>query len=209
VNPIGELSPAVCTIRGRNTPPEATASKPDDVPQLRAMTVPLPPAPPWRRLTAAFYDGLLLLALWMVTLLASQFVHGVFGLARNDRANSLCLFLAGLAFFGWSWTHGGQTLGMRSWRLLLRREDGAVVRWPVATVRYALMLATWLIALAVLVLPLLPPAVTAGLPYRAEVTTACAAYTTLAALLLLLDRRRRAFYDRLSGTEVVMLRRED
>jgi hypothetical protein len=73
----------------------------------------------------------------------------------------------------------------------------------------ALSCAGRLIALAVLVLPLLPPAVAAGLPYRAEVTTACAAYTTLAALVLLLDRRRRAFYDRLSGTEVVMLRRED
>ena len=166
------------------------------------------PAPPWRRLAAACYDSLLLLALWMVTLLASLFVHDLLGLARNDQVNSLCLFLAGLVFFGWSWTHGGQTLGMRSWRLQLLREDGLPVRWPVAAVRYTLMLASWLVAMGVLVLPLLPAAVAASVPYRAEVTEGCAAYTLIATLLLLLDGKRRAFYDRLTSTEIVLLLRE-
>ena len=172
------------------------------------MTVPALPASPWRRLAAACYDGLLLLALWMVTLLASLFVHQLFGLQRNDQVNSLCLFLTGLIFFGWSWTHGGQTLGMRSWRLQLLRADGLPVRWPVALVRYTLMLASWLIALAVLVLPLLPAAVAASVPYRAEVAEGCAAYTVVAVLLLLLDGQRRAYYDRLTSTEVVLLPRE-
>jgi uncharacterized RDD family membrane protein YckC len=172
------------------------------------MTVPALPASPWRRLAAACYDGLLLLALWMVTLLASLFVHQLFGLQRDDQVNSLCLFLTGLIFFGWSWTHGGQTLGMRSWRLQLLREDGLPVRWPVALVRYTLMLTSWLIALAVLVLPLLPAAVAASVPYRAEVAEGCAAYTVVAVLLLLLDGKRRAYYDRLTSTEVVLLPRE-
>jgi len=173
------------------------------------MTVPAFPASPWRRLAAACYDGLLLLALWLVTLLASLFVDNLLELARNDRANSLCLLLAGLMFFGWSWTHGGQTLGMRSWRLRLQRADGAPVRWPVAALRYALMLASWLIALAVLVLPLLPDAVAAAVPHRAEASGACAAYTVLAMLFLLRDGRRRAVYDLLSGTEMVLLPREN
>lgn len=172
------------------------------------MTAPAFPASPWRRLAAACYDGLLLLALWMVTLLASLFVHNLFGLARNDHANSLCLFLTGLVFFGWSWTHGGQTLGMRSWRLRILREDGLPLRWPVAAVRYTLMLASWLIALAVLVLPLLPAAVAASVPYRVEAIGICAAYSAAAMAFLLLDGRRRAFYDRLTSTEIVLLPRE-
>jgi len=45
-------------------------------------------------------------------------------------------------------------------------------------------------------------------PYRAEVTEGCAAYTLIAALLLLLDGKRRAFYDRLTSTEIVLLPRE-
>lgn len=171
------------------------------------MTAPALPAPPWRRLAAACYDGLLLVALWMVVLLASLFAHNLLGLARNDHANSLLLFLTGLAFFGWSWTHGGQTLGMRSWRLQLVRADGAMVRWPVAAVRYTLMLASWLIALAVLMLPALPATVTATMPYRVEATGACAAYTFIAVAHLLLDGRRRAFYDRLTSTEMVLLPR--
>ena len=172
------------------------------------MTAPVLPASPWRRLVAACYDGLLLLAIWMVTLLASLFVHSLFGLERNDHFNSLCLFLAGLVFFGWSWTHGGQTLGMRSWRLQLRRVDGAAVRWPVAALRYALMLASWLIALAVLALPLLPAAVAAAVPHRVEAIGACAVYSGIALALLLLDGRHRALYDRVTSTEVVLLPRE-
>lgn len=171
------------------------------------MTAPALPASPWRRLAAACYDGLLLVALWMVVLLASLFVHSLLGVARNDHANSLLLFLTGLSFFGWSWTHGGQTLGMRSWRLQLVRADGAAVRWPVAAVRYTLMLASWLIALAVPILPALPVAVTATMPYRVEATGACAAYTFIAVAFLLLDGRRRAFYDRLTSTEIVVLPR--
>ena len=163
------------------------------------------PAPLWRRLAAACYDALLLLAVWLVALLASLFVRQSLGLARSDHANALLLFLSGLVFFGWSWTHGGQTLGMRAWRLCLRREDSGAVRWPVAAVRYTLMLLSWLIVLALLVLPLLPPAVAAKVPHQTAVLEACAGLALALALLPLLDRRRRALYDRLTSTEVVLL----
>jgi len=166
------------------------------------------PAPPWRRLAAACYDALLLLALWMVALLASLFVHQLFGLARNDHANALLLFLAGLGFFGWSWTHGGQTLGMRAWRLRLYRDNGGAVRWPVAAGRYALMLLSWLAALTVLLLPLLPAAVAARVPHAAQLLETCGAFTLLTILLPFLDPRRRVLHDRLTSTEVLLLPRE-
>jgi uncharacterized RDD family membrane protein YckC len=182
----------------------------DATPFPGAMTTASPlPASPWRRLAAACYDGLLLLAIWTVTLLTSLFVHKLLGAARNDHANSLALFLGGMAFFGWSWTHGGQTLGMRSWHLQLRREDAAAVRWPVAALRYALMLASWLMALTLLVLPLLPAAVSAAVPHRFEVLAGCAALTALSMLAPLLDGRRRTWYDRLTSTEVVRLPKEN
>jgi uncharacterized RDD family membrane protein YckC len=165
------------------------------------------PAPLWRRLAAACYDALLLLAIWMVALLAALFAQQLFGLARNDHADALLLFLAGLGFFGWSWTHGGQTLGMRAWRLQLRRDDGAAVRWPVAAARYALMLMIWLAGLILLVLPQLPEAWGAKMPHRPQVLEACAAVTLLALLLPLLDSRRRGLHDRLTSTEVLLLPR--
>jgi uncharacterized RDD family membrane protein YckC len=162
------------------------------------------PAPPWRRLAAACYDGLLLFAVWMVTLLFSLMVRELFGLARNDHVNALCLFLAGLAFFGWSWTHGGQTLGMRSWRLRLRREDGSALRWPVAALRYTAMLLGWSLALTPLLLLMLPAKI--EVPHRAGVLAGTALLTALSLLSILLDPQRRAFYDRLASTEVVLLR---
>jgi uncharacterized RDD family membrane protein YckC len=132
------------------------------------------PAPLWRRLAAALYDGLLLLALWMVLALFDALVRDALTLPYDARALRAFLFLAGLVFFGWFWTHGGQTLGMRAWRLQLRRSDGSAVHWPAAALRYA---AAWL-AWAPLGL---------GLAW-------CA-----------VDPQRRAWHDRLSGTEVVVL----
>ena len=95
------------------------------------------PAPLWRRLAAAFYDAFLLLALWMVALWLDIVVRDALGLDRNWAVLRAGLFLVGLGFFGWFWTHGGQTLGMRAWRLQLRRADGRPVNWITSAVRYA------------------------------------------------------------------------
>ncbi|HUR42340.1 MAG TPA: RDD family protein [Verrucomicrobiae bacterium] len=102
------------------------------------------PAPLWRRLAAAFYDGLLLLALWLVVAMADQAVRILAGLPPSVRALQAALMLAGLFLFGWSWTHGGQTLGMRAWRLKVRRVDGGALRWPTAIARYGFAWLAWL-----------------------------------------------------------------
>jgi len=49
------------------------------------------------------------------------------------------MYLLGLAclFFCWFWTHGGQTLGMRAWRVKLICADGAPVSWRKALLRFA------------------------------------------------------------------------
>lgn len=164
------------------------------------------PAPLWRRLAAACYDGLLLFAVWMVTLLVGLMARQLLGVERNDHVNALCLFLAGLAFFGWSWTHGGQTLGMRSWRLRVQRQDGSPLRWPVAALRYAAMLLGWGLALTAPLLATLPAKIRP--PHCEEVMLAAVLLTALSLLLVAFDSRRRAFYDRLTSTEVVVLPRQ-
>ena len=47
------------------------------------------------------------------------------------------LFLVLLWYFTWFWTHGGQTLGMRAWRLKLVGRHGEPVRWSQTVVRFA------------------------------------------------------------------------
>lgn len=48
-------------------------------------------------------------------------------------------YLLGIAFlfFGWFWTHGGQTLGMRAWKIRLCSKDGGPVGWKQAGLRFS------------------------------------------------------------------------
>ncbi len=46
-------------------------------------------------------------------------------------------------FYGWFWTHGGQTLGMRVWHLYLTKPDGKFIDWPLAAKRYTAAVLSW------------------------------------------------------------------
>jgi len=99
----------------------------------------LPPAPLRLRALAFAYDLLPLLGLW--------FLAGVIGLALTGGAldphrfahrilvQALAAILCG-GYFVVSWTRGGQTLGMRAWRLRVVRDDGALLGWPRALLRF-------------------------------------------------------------------------
>ena len=104
---------------------------------------PIPSAPSFvRRLGAMLYDGLLLMALWFV---ATALLLAVSGghLADPDRplwllyALRVSLLLVTLIFFVGFWTHGGQTLGMRAWRLKLISTSGDLVNRKQALWRFA------------------------------------------------------------------------
>ena len=101
------------------------------------------PAPLWRRLAAALYDVLLLLGIWMAADLVLVMVSGLAGFALTPALVRALLFFVSFGFFGWFWTHGGQTLGMRAWRLRLRRDDGQPMRWPTAMLRFAAAIPSW------------------------------------------------------------------
>src|SRR3546814_21189759 len=116
----------------------------------------VPPSPLLRRLIAAIYDSLLLLGLWMVTVLIDAVVRALVGSARDWEMLRICLFVVGLGFFGWFWTHGGQTLGMRVWRVRVRRDNGDSLNWVSAAVPYGGMLLVWGTVLTPLILRLPP-----------------------------------------------------
>ena len=163
---------------------------------MTAAALPLP-APLWRRLVSLGYDGLLYVALLMAGLvLALPFVaFFVADDARTPLHNYAVLqgygFLIGLAYFGRSWTRGGQTLGMRVWRLQVRRLDGAPLRWPVATVRFAAAL--------------LP--VVAGLWLGQHFGAGAYGAMLLGYVPCLISSRGQALCDLVAGTEVMLLPR--
>lgn len=79
------------------------------------------------------YDGLLVLAIWLLTLLLMVVANGgeaVFGAAVQS-----LLFLELVAFFAYFWCIGGQTAGMRAWRLRLVSDDGGPISLNQAVLR--------------------------------------------------------------------------
>jgi uncharacterized RDD family membrane protein YckC len=88
-----------------------------------------------RRMAAAVYDWLLVIALMMIV---STPVIALLGDAIQP-ANATyraAMLLVALGFFGGFWSHGGQTLGMKAWRLRLRRRDGSPVTLGRAGLRF-------------------------------------------------------------------------
>ena len=160
------------------------------------------PAPLLRRLAAAIYDGLLLIALWMVALLIDIVLRDLLNLEREWHALRAYVFLVGFVFFGWFWTHGGQTLGMRAWHLRLLRSDGSDPHWISALARYATMLLVWGVCLtpALMQLPrfkVWPPAFTLSLGALALILVMLVAFW--------LDTRRRLPQDWISGTDMLQI----
>jgi uncharacterized RDD family membrane protein YckC len=100
-------------------------------------------APLWRRLAAVAYDALLLLALFVGVLFAEVLVRDALGLPPSYALLRALLLLVIIGFYGWFWTHGGQTLGMRAWRLQLRRTDGRPLRWPDVLARVGVGCLSW------------------------------------------------------------------
>ncbi|MFP5506653.1 MAG: RDD family protein [Gammaproteobacteria bacterium] len=97
----------------------------------------LPTAPLWRRLAAMLYDGLLVLALLMLAIAAAFLIKGGAIDAHHLLFRLYLLMVIALFFCGF-WVAGGQTLGMRSWRLRVQREDGRLIGWWQALGRFLL-----------------------------------------------------------------------
>lgn len=100
------------------------------------------------RLFALVYDGLLLVALWMITSAilvpfgtpekAAQ-AHQLTVASPTFRQFVLfpALVLVTWLFYGYFWTRIGQTLGMQTWRLQVLRADGDHLLWRDAVTRCA------------------------------------------------------------------------
>ena len=96
------------------------------------------PAGLLRRLGAIVYDGLLLLGtLLIATALVLPFTGGAAAPSDNLLFPAYLLSVCFL-FYGWFWTHGGQTLGMRAWKIRLQQPNGEPVTWRQALLRFVL-----------------------------------------------------------------------
>jgi uncharacterized RDD family membrane protein YckC len=94
---------------------------------------------PWR-LLAAVYDALPVLALWMLASAIALVLHGNRPFAPWSAGQlalwTLCWLITGL-YAVLSWRRGGQTLGMRPWRLRVVADEGGPASLRALWLRYA------------------------------------------------------------------------
>jgi uncharacterized RDD family membrane protein YckC len=107
--------------------------------------IPVYPASPWKRLIAWVYDwlpaaGVLVLAFVIGSIAANLIFIDLPAdqVAKNIRNHPLWiayLVFGTWCYYGYCWHRGGQTIGYRTWRLKLIKEDGSMLTWLECVVR--------------------------------------------------------------------------
>ena len=147
-----------------------------------------------RRLASMLYEAMLVFAvLFVAVLMFSVVLEQRHALYLRDALQDWLFLVLGI-YFIWFWTHGGQTLAMKTWRLRVVSADGKRVGIWRAAVRYLL---AWLWFLPGLALAWLLGAKTSMLiviPF---------ANIALWALAVFLDPQRQFLHDRLAGTRLI------
>ncbi|KXS53791.1 MAG: hypothetical protein AWU57_1821 [Marinobacter sp. T13-3] len=120
----------------------------------------LPPATALKRGLAIIYDGLISIAVLMVTTWVYTMIAGwatgwdryeqmaEAGQISGDPGLTFVLYLVLFLFFAYFWTRIGQTLGMQVWRVRIENLDGTSVSWTQSLIRY--VTASFVVFLAIL-----------------------------------------------------------
>ncbi|QBC32215.1 RDD family protein [Pandoraea sp. XY-2] len=147
-----------------------------------------------RRLLSMLYESLLLFGvLFLAGYLFSALTQQRSGLMHRH-AMQAWLFLVLGAYFVWFWTHGGQTLAMKTWKIRLVDAHGQPVHTARAVARYAL---AWLWVLPAMALD-------SGLGITGWGSVALlTGWVVLWALAMRVMPDHQFIHDRLAGTRLV------
>ena len=111
------------------------------------MTHPAPRAGLWRRLAALLYDRVLIASLLMVTSVITTALNRGQAITADHplfHYYQLILVAVVVVFYGQFWMRGGQTLGMKAWRIQLRTQNGEPIGWLRVLRRCSAGLLSWL-----------------------------------------------------------------
>ncbi len=148
---------------------------------------------------AAFvYEGVLLFGVLMISgWLYSTLTQQRHALQGKSGLQAFLFLVLGI-YFGWFWSHGGQTVAMKAWHVRLVAADGGPVSQPRAVLRYTLSWLWFVPALAMV--------------YAANLHSAAAIYGALLAGvvgyagLTRLRADRQFWHDAVCGTRLITAR---
>jgi uncharacterized RDD family membrane protein YckC len=98
----------------------------------------------FRRLAAIVYDTLLLAAVLFAATAAILPFNSGSAFRPDQYFYPAYLIGVSFLFFAWFWTHGGQTLGMRAWKIKVLTTDRSFINWRQAALRFFSALLSWL-----------------------------------------------------------------
>jgi uncharacterized RDD family membrane protein YckC len=96
-----------------------------------------------RVLAVIVYDFLLLIAVLFLATAILLPLNGGEAFTNHKIVYSLYLLAVSFCFYGWFWTHGGQTLGLRAWKIKVLNDVHGVIGWRQAFIRFAVALLSW------------------------------------------------------------------
>lgn len=89
-----------------------------------------------RRLACMLYESLVVFAVLLIGFLLPQIVLNAFGVVVSGKLLWLHTLALLMFYFVWFWLNGGQTLPMKTWKLVLIGADGRRLRPLQAVLRY-------------------------------------------------------------------------
>ncbi|MDQ7072566.1 MAG: RDD family protein [Gammaproteobacteria bacterium] len=98
----------------------------------------------FRWLAVIFYDMLILFSILFLAALIAVIINDGKAISQGNVFLVIYLVLVSGLFYCWFWTHGGQTIGMRAWKVSLRSDEHTSVSWRQAIVRFTIALISWL-----------------------------------------------------------------
>ena len=114
---------------------------PSDIKQPRTRHVGL-----FRRLFAISYDCFLIAAILFITAGLTTLLNGGDAVEPGQPLYPLLVIsLAAMTYlyFTWFWVNGGQTLGMKTWKIGLKHTDGGRFSWTLASIRFFTAVLSW------------------------------------------------------------------
>lgn len=92
-----------------------------------------------------FYDTLALIGIWFVVGgIAVGLEHGL-AVPADSLLFKGVLLLVSYLYFAFCWRRGGQTLGMKSWRIRVVNASGARLGWAQTVLRFGAGALSWLL----------------------------------------------------------------
>ena len=92
----------------------------------------------FRLLSSILYDLIALAAIWFFAGLIVVIALQGKAVDPENLLFLLYLIVVAYAYFGWCWTRGGQTLGMKAWKIkLVTTEADQTIGWKCAAIRFA------------------------------------------------------------------------